>query len=756
MQEQIERVIFVPKERIILVPKEFVEEFEKEFEEELKKLSPEYKLPDGYKQQVLGKFVDVAQDEYKNKYKKITYDDLINLYNEVFENQSNGSSKRQLSPAAKALRKILERYYYQDGVYIPKESVDRSRLRFSPGITSQSGTISASVGVGFITPYHSLESTVGFSNNGLDLSMKYGDRGVGEVSIGTAIGGNPAVSVGINSLNFSFNNKGLYASLGPVKWDGGISLSSLPKSPLELVPAVISGIQEVNSREPNNFIEGASLFLQGTVNSIFGAIAEFADEIRYLFSRPTKYNQEELLLRVFQAIHSANKGNFRESEHIIQSIKSSDNVNPFIKAYLMLVELEHWEKRVRPFSSLTTALDFMFNRHMPGQIRSQIEEYKKFFLDNQSNFGNLDNEQKEKYIIGMFLFLLEGFNKLSQRQKLDANEDVQLRSVVSYLSSYESFSDLGDYPYLVSLLLSLDQMLGGGVITNPGAIYRKLVDQSNKFNEKYKTAFQQLRYDIVGFSTFFYGLYSDQEIIHRVQLEYGFSDFIRPIGIKTTLQRMKENLQRMREKIEASKQIQLEIMKLIEQGNFEDAKKKLESIEEMQMLDLPGYRSIYLIWAYLKFSKSLDENKINQIYRAIYLDILQISNINDSSVDPNIDKQKFPNQLQAFLQYVAPLPVTKVTTSQINTNQMNITVETLKKARLIALGKDESLPKEDLDKIIKSLQEKSGGDLEKAFLMYGEKGKILYENYLTMQKIYRSIDGWKYLAAMVMLSSNKD
>lgn len=741
MQEQIEREILI--QRGIFVPKEFVEEFEKELE----RLLPEYGLRDEYKQRVLKKFV-----QNNNGY-WIGYNNLINLYNEVFENQSNGSSERRLGPAARALRKILERYYYQDGVYIPKESVDRSRLRFSPGITSQSGTISASVGVGFITPYYSLESTVGFSNNGLDLSMKYGDSGVGEVSIGTTIGDNPGVSAGINSLNFAFNNKGLYASLGPVKWDGGISLSSLPKSPLELVPAVISGFQEVNTREPNNFVEGALLFLQGAVNGIFGAIAEFADEIRYLFSGPTKYNQEELLLRVFQAIHSANKGNFRESEHIIQSIKNSDNVNPFIKAYLMLVELEHWEKRVRPFSSLTTALDFIFNGHMPGQIRSQIEEYKKFFLDNQSNFGNLKDQQKEKYIIGMFLFLLEGFNKLSQRQKLDANEDVQLRSVVSYLSSsYESFSDLGDYPYLVSLLLNLDQMLGGRIITNPNAIYEKLIDQSNesnKFNEKYKTAFQQLRYDIVGFSTFFYGLYSDQEIIHRAQLEYGFSDFIRPIGIKTTLQRM-------REKIEASKQIQLEIMKLIEQGNFEDAKKKLESIEEMEMLDLPGYRSIYLIWAYLKFSKSLDENKINQIYRAIYLDILQISNINDSSIDLNIDKQKFSNQLQAFLQYVAPLPVTKLTTSQINTNQINITVETLKKARSIALGKDESLPKEDLDKIIKSLQEKSGGDLEKAFLMHGEKGKILYENYLTMQKIYRSMDGWKYLAAMVMLSSNKD
>ncbi len=212
----------------------------------------------------------------------------------------------------------------------------------------------------------------------------------------------------------------------------------------------------------------------------------------------------------------------------------------------------------------------------------------------------------------------------------------------------------------------------------------------------------------------------------------------------------------MREKIEASKQIQLEIMKLIEQGNFEDAKKKLESIEEMQMLDLPGYRSIYLIWAYLKFSKSLDENKINQIYRAIYLDISEIDDPSSKINYPNIDKRKFSDQLQAFLQYVAPPPATKVTTSQINTNQINITVETLKKARLIALGKDESLPKEDLDKIIKSLQEKSGGDLEKAFLMYGEKGKILYENYLTMQKIYRSMDGWRYLAAMVMLSSNKD
>jgi len=723
MQEQIERVIFVPKE--------FVEEFEKELE----RLLPEYGLGDKYKQGVLKKFNQNGNGYWIESY------DLINLYNEVF--QSNGSSERQLGPAAKALRKILERYYYQDGVYIPKESVDRSRLRFSPGITSQSGTISASVGVGLITPYHSLESTVGFSNNGLDLSMKYGDSGVGEVSIGTTIGDNPGVSVGINSLNFSFNNKGIYASLGPVKWDGGISLSPLPKSPLELVPAVISGIQEVNSREPNNFIEGASLFLQGTVNGIFGAIAEFADEIRYLFSGPTKYNQEELLLRVFQAIHSANKGNFRESEHIIQSIKSSDNVNPFIKAYLMLVELEHWEKRVKPFSSLTTAFDFIFNGHMPGQIRSQIEEYKKFFLDNQSNFGNLKDEQKEKYIIGMFLFLLEGFNKLSQRQKLDANEDAQLRSVVSYLP-YESFSDLGDYPYLVSLLLSLDQMLGGRVITNPNAIDLTLIDQSNKsnkFNEKYKTSFQQLRYDIVGFSTFFYGLYSDQEIIHRVQLEYGFSDFIRPIGIKTTLQRIKE-------KREASKQIQLEVMKLIEQGNFEDAKKKLESIQEMQMFDSPGYRSIYLIWAYLKNRI----NQINYIYQVVDWDIRQISNIDD----PNIDEQKFSIQLQAFLQYVAPLPVTKVTTSEINTNQINITVETLKKARSIALGKDESLPKEDLDKIIKSLQEKSGGDLEKAFLMYGEKGKILYENYLTMQKIYRSIDGWKYLAAMVMLSSNKD
>jgi putative component of toxin-antitoxin plasmid stabilization module len=749
MQEQ----ILYEAQTGILVPKEFKEEFEKELE----RLLPEYGLGDGYKQGVLKKFV-----QNNNGY-WIKYDDLINLYNEVFEIRSNGSSERQLSPAAKALRKILERYYYQDGVYIPKESVDRSRLRFSPGITSQSGTISASVGVGLITPYYSLESTVGFSNNGSDLAMKYGDRGVGEVSIGTTIGDNPGVSVGINSLNFSFNNKGLYASLGPVKWDRGISLSPLPKSPLELVPAVISGIQEVNSKEPNDFIEGASLFLQGIVNGIFGGIAEFADEIRYLFSGPTKYNQEELLLRVFQAIHSANKGNFRESEHIIQSIKNSDNVNPFIKAYLMLVELEHWEKRVRLFSSLTTALDFIFNGHMPGQIRSQIEEYKKFFLDNQSNFGNLkeDEQKKEKYIIGMFLFLLEGFNKLSQRQKLDADKDVQLRSVVSYLSSsYESFSDLGDYPYLVSLLLNLDQMLGGGVITNPNAICLILIDQSNesnKLNEKYKTAFQQLRYDIVGLSTFFYGLYSDQEIIHRVQLEYGFSDFIRPIGIKTTLQRIKEKREALKQKLEASKQIQLEVMKLIEQGNFEDAKKKLESIEEMQMFDSPGYRSIYWIWLYLKFSKSsLDENRINEIkheiYQAIGWDIRQISNIND----PNIDKQKFSDQLQAFLQYVAPPPVTKVTTSQINTNEINITVETLKKARLIALGKDESLPKEDLDKIIKSLQEKSGGDLEKAFLMYGEKGKILYENYLTMQKIYRSIDGWKYLAAMVMLSSNKD
>ena len=441
--------------------------------------------------------------------------------------------------------------------------------------------MSASFGVGFITPYHSLESTVGFSNDGLDLSMKYGDNGVGEVSIGTTIGDNPRVSVGINSLNFAFNNKGIYASLGPVKWDGSISLSPLPKSPLELVPAVISGIQEVNTREPNNFAEGALLFLQGTVNGIFGAIAEFADEIRYLFSGPTKYNQEELLLRVFQAKYSVSKGNFREAEHIMQSIKNSYNVNPFIKAYLMLVELEHWEKRVRPFSSLTTALDFIFNGHMPGQIRSQIEEYKKFFLDNQSNFGNL--EDKQKYLIGMFLFLLEGFNKLSQ--KLDANEDLQLRSVVSYLSSsYELFSDDGDYPYLVSLLLNLGQMLGM-VITNPNAIYRKLIDESNRLNEKYKTAFQQLRYDILGFSRFFYGLYSDQQIIDRVQLEYGFSDFIRPIGIKTTLQRI-------REKLEASKQIQLEIMKLIEQGNFEDAKKKLESIEQMEMFNLPGYRSI--------------------------------------------------------------------------------------------------------------------------------------------------------------------
>jgi hypothetical protein len=738
MQEQIERGIFVPKEGVIFVPKEFVEEFEKELE----RLLPEYKLGDEYKQGVLEKFNQNGNGYWIESY------DLINLHNEVF--QSNGSSERQLGPAARALRKILERYYYKDGVYIPKESVDRSRLRFSPSITSQSGTMSASVGVGFITPYYSLESTVGFSNNGLDLSMKYGDNGVGEVSIGTTIGGNPGVSVGINSLNFSFNNKGIYASLGPVKWDGGISLSPLPKSPLELIPAVISGIQEVNSREPNNFIEGASLFLQGTVNGIFGAIAEFADEIRYLFSGPTKYNQEELLLRVFQAIHSANKGNFRESEHIIQSIKSSDNVNPFIKAYLMLVELEHWEKRVRPFSSLTTAFDFIFNGHIPGQIRSQIEEYKKFFLDNRSNFGKLDNEQKEKYIIGMFLFLLEGFNKLYQRQKLDANEDAQLRSVVSYLSSsYESFSDLGDYPYLVSLLLNLDQMLGGRVITNPNAIYRKFINQSNKsnkFNEKYKTAFQQLRYDIVGLSTFFYDLYSDQEIIHRVQLEYGFSDFVRPIGTKTTLQRIKE-------KREASKQIQLEIMELIQQGNFEDAKKKLESIQEMQMFDSPGYRSIYWIWLYLKFSKSsLDENEINQIYRFIGLDIYEILKIDD----PNIDEQKFSDQLQAFLQYVAPPPATKVTTSQINTNQINITVETLKKARLIALGKDESLSKEDLDKIIKSLQEKSEGDLEKAFLMYGEKGKILYENYLVMQKIYRSMDGWRYLAAMVMLSSNKD
>jgi len=732
MQEQIERAIFVPKERVILVSKEFVEEFEKELE----KLLPEYKLRDGYKQAVLGKFVPVNED----KYKKIEYNDLINLYNEVF--QSNGSSERQLGPAARALRTILERYYYQDGIYIPKESVDRSRLRFSPSITNQSGTMSASFGVGFITPYHSLESTVGFSNDGLDLSMKYGDNGVGEVSIGTTIGDNPRVSVGINSLNFAFNNKGIYASLGPVKWDGSISLSPLPKSPLELVPAVISGIQEVNTREPNNFAEGALLFLQGTVNGIFGAIAEFADEIRYLFSGPTKY-QEELLLRVFQAKYSVSKGNFREAEHIMQSIKNSDNVNPFIKAYLMLVELEHWEKRVRPFSSLTTALDFIFNGHMPGQIRSQIEEYKKFFLDNQSNFGNL--EDKQKYLIGMFLFLLEGFNKLSQ--KLDANEDLQLRSVVSYLSSsYELFSDDGDYPYLVSLLLNLGQMLGM-VITNPNAIYRKLIDESNRLNEKYKTAFQQLRYDILGFSRFFYGLYSDQQIIDRVQLEYGFSDFIRPIGIKTTLQRI-------REKLEASKQIQLEIMKLIEQGNFEDAKKKLESIEQMEMFNLPGYRSIYLIWAYLKFSKSsLDENAINQIYRAISLDISEIDDPSSKINYPNIDKQKFANQLQAFLQYVAPLPVTA---SQINTNQINITVETLKKARSIALGKNESLPKKDLDEIIKSLQEKSGGDLEKAFLIYGEKGKILYENYLVMQKIYRNIDGWKYLAAMVMLSSNKD
>jgi hypothetical protein len=732
MQEQ----ILYEAQRGILVPKEFVEEFEKELE----KLLPEYKLGDGYKQAVLGKFVPVNEDKYKDKYKKIEYDDLVNLYNEVFENSSNGSSERQLSPAAKALRTILERYYYQDGIYIPKESVDRSRLRFSPGITSQSGTMSASVGVGFITPYHSLESTVGFSNDGLDLSMKYGDNGVGEVSIGTTIRDNPGVSVGINSLNFAFNNKGIYASLGPVKWDGSISLSSLPKSPLELAPAVISGIQEVNTREPNNFAEGALLFLQGTVNGIFGAIAEFADEIRYLFSGPTKYNQEELLLRVFQAKYSVSKGNFREAEHIIQSIKNSDNVNPFIKAYLMLAELEHWEKRVRPFSSLTTALDFIFNGHMPGQIRSQIEEYKKFFLDNQSNFGNL--EDKQKYLIEMFLFLLEDFNKLSQQQKLDANEDAQLRSVISYLSSsYELFSDDGDYPYLVSLLLSLDQMLGR-IITNPDAIYRKLIDESNRLNEKYKTAFQQLRYDILGFSRFFYGLYSDQEIIERVQLEYGFSDFIRPIGIKTTLQRS-------REKLEASKQIQLEIMKLIEQGNFEDAKKKLESIEQMEMFNSPGYRSIYLIWAYLKFSKEIN-------YRAIDQDIRQISNINDPSIYPNIDIQKFSNQLQAFLQYVAPLPVTKVTASQINTNQINITVETLKKARSIALGKNESLPKEDLDKIIKSLQEKSGGDLEKAFLIYGEKGKILYENYLVMQKIYRNMDGWKYLAAMVMLSSNKD
>ncbi len=727
----------------VLVPKEFVEEFKKELE----RLLPEYNLGNEYKQEVLRKFVSVDGNKYN-----IGYNDLITLYNEVF--QSNGSTERQLGPAAKALRTILQKYYYLDSI-IPKESVDRSRLRLSPGITSQSGTMSASVGAGFITPYYSLESTVGFSNKGLDLSMKYGDNGVGEVSIGTTIGDNPGVSAGINSLNFAFNNKGLYASLGPVKWDGGVSLSFLPKSPLELVPAVISGIQEVNTREPNNFIEGASLFLQGTVNSIFGAIAEFADEIRYTISGPTKYNQEELLLRVFQAIHSANKGNFREAEHIIQSIKNSDNVNPFIKAYLMLVELEHWEKRVKPFSSLTTAFDFIFNRHMPDQIRSQIEEYKKFFLDNQRNFENLEDKQKEKYMIGMFLFLLEGFNKLSQQQKLEGNEYLQLGSVVSYLSlSYGLFSDHGDYPYLVSLLLNLDQMLGGGVITNRYAIYEKLIDQSdgsNKLNEKYKTAFQQLRYDIIGLSRFFYGLYSDQEIIDRVQLEYGFSDPLRPIGAKTTLQRT-------REKLEASKQIQLEIMKLIEQGNFEDAKKKLESIEEMQMFNLPGYRSIYWIWAYLKSSKSsLDENKINEIkhkiYRDIDWDLSEILKIDD----PNIDEQKFSNQLQAFLQYVAPLPVTKVTTSnQINTNQMNITVETLKKARSIALGKDESLPKEDLDKIIKSLQEKSGGDLEKAFLMYGEKGKILYENYLVMQKIYRSIDGWKYLAAIIMLSSNKD
>ena len=162
-----------------------------------------------------------------------------------------------------------------------------------------------------------------------------------------------------------------------------------------------------------------------------------------------------------------------------------------------------------------------------------------------------------------------------------------------------------------------------------------------------------------------------------------------------------------------------------------------------------------MIWAYLKFSKSsLDENEIKYIYQVVYSDILQISNTNNSSIDPNIDKQKFSDQLQAFLQYIAPLPVTA--SNQINTNQMNITVETLKKARLIALGKDESLPKQDLDKIIKSLQDKSRGDLKEAFLMYGKEGEILYENYLVMQKIYKSMDGWKYLAAMVMLSSNKD
>ncbi|MEM0356530.1 MAG: hypothetical protein QW465_02135 [Candidatus Anstonellales archaeon] len=181
---------------------------------------------------------------------------------------------------------------------------------------------------------------------------------------------------------------------------------------------------------------------------VFGRFLESIDEIRFLLTPPPsnwEYNDPISAVVDFQrAVVSTMRGNFREAEYILQGLRSSRDTPIWLRATIMEFEHKYWQRRTQPFSSLSTALDFIFNSHVPSQLGKRLDEAEKYV--ESVSFENLENdEERDRYIANLIYVML-------------SNRDFDPKKMIESISSIVMYlAEKGDYSTILALADLLNQ-----------------------------------------------------------------------------------------------------------------------------------------------------------------------------------------------------------------------------------------------------------------------------------------------------------
>ncbi|MEM2526525.1 MAG: hypothetical protein QXE47_02425 [Candidatus Anstonellales archaeon] len=181
---------------------------------------------------------------------------------------------------------------------------------------------------------------------------------------------------------------------------------------------------------------------------VFGRFLESIDEIRFLLTPPSsnwKYDNPISAVVDFQrAMVSTMRGNFREAEYILQGLLSSKDIPIWLRATIMEFEHKYWQRRTQPFSSLSTALDFIFNSHVPSQLGKRLDDAEKY-VESVSFEDLKDDEEKDRYIANLMYVML-------------SNRDFDPKKMIESISLIVMhLARKGDYSTILALADLLNQ-----------------------------------------------------------------------------------------------------------------------------------------------------------------------------------------------------------------------------------------------------------------------------------------------------------